>query len=70
MICPNLNGPLCTTCKLGGLIRCPMLGTPLPLVEGERTKVEMKRRIYPDYRQLDDSEAMKIWKFINGERTD
>ena len=43
MICPNLNGPLCTTCKLGGLIRCPMLGTPLPLVDGERPEVIKKK---------------------------
>ena len=27
---------LCTTCLLGGLLRCPSIGTPLPLVEKEK----------------------------------
>jgi hypothetical protein len=46
MICPNHNGPLCTTCRLGGLTRCPYDGkTALPLVENERPKVS--RRVYP-----------------------
>lgn len=30
---------LCLTCKLGGLIRCPELGVPLPLVQDEKPKV-------------------------------
>jgi hypothetical protein len=48
VICPNHNGPLCTTCRLGGLIRCPVLGVPLPLVEGERPSVIVKPTIiYP-----------------------
>lgn len=48
MICPNHSGPLCTTCRLGGLIRCPVLGTPLPLVEDERPQISVKPSIvYP-----------------------
>lgn len=43
MTCPNHNGPLCTTCRLGGLIRCPVMGVPLPLVEGERLGVYRDR---------------------------
>lgn len=64
-ICPNNNGPLCTTCTLAGLIRCPIMGVPLPLVEGERPKVEQKRRVYPEL-----PEALKAWKYINDRRTD
>lgn len=37
---------LCTTCRLGGLIRCPSLGTPLPLVEGEKPKVIYSRGVF------------------------
>jgi hypothetical protein len=46
VICPNHNGPMCTTCKLGGLIRCPVLGVPLPLVEGEKPRVDRRRIVY------------------------
>lgn len=51
---------LCTTCRLAGLIRCPSLGTPLPLVEGERPVVEYKAT----------SEALRIWKWVNDGRRD
>ena len=64
-MCPNHNGPLCTTCRLGGLIRCPVLGVPLPLVEGER-----RARLYPDGAAVTLPEALKIWKFINDRRGD
>jgi hypothetical protein len=37
---------MCTTCKLGGLIRCPVLGVPLPLVEGEKPRVDRRRIVY------------------------
>jgi hypothetical protein len=43
--CPNKPGEgLCLTCRLGGLIRCPSLGTPLPLAEAEKPKVVYSRR--------------------------
>lgn len=63
MICPNLNGPLCTTCKLGGLIRCPVLGTPLPLVDGERPAVTKKAvRVYGN--GLTESDRERIYQFL------
>lgn len=37
MKCPGpVLGGMCWTCRLAGLVRCPTLGTPLPLVENER----------------------------------
>jgi hypothetical protein len=54
-ICPNNNGPLCTTCKLGGLIRCPIMGVPLPLVDGERPEVIKKK-------------ATKVWSLTEEQR--
>ena len=42
MTCAAGSRPICTTCGLAGLLRCPGLGTPLPLVEGERVTVERK----------------------------
>lgn len=71
MTCPNHNGPLCTTCRLGGLIRCPVLGVPLPLVEKERAEVTKRTsRLYPDGPAITDSEALRIWKYLNERRTD
>jgi hypothetical protein len=52
--------PLCTTCRLGGLIRCPMLGTPLPLVEGERAKV-----IYRGYFWASAPAGPLLWSNLN-----
>ena len=42
MTCAAGSRPICTTCGLAGLIRCPGLGTPLPLVEDELVRVEHK----------------------------
>jgi hypothetical protein len=76
-ICPNHNGPLCLTCRLGGLIRCPISGTPLPLVENEKPRVIRNKaftaRVWPadgGPTSLSESEALKIWKFINDSRRD
>lgn len=47
MTCARKAGyPLCTTCGLAGLVRCPSLGAPLPLVEDERTKVIYRGHLY------------------------
>lgn len=83
MTCPNHNGPLCTTCKLAGLIRCPLSGVPLPLVDKERPTIKNKAfsvRLWPktgdgvelksapyDHR-IDD--VLRLWKYINEQRTD
>lgn len=46
---------LCTACSLARLIRCPTLGTPLPLVEKERVTVEWKNRItHAELERLDE----------------
>lgn len=67
MTCPSAGSrPLCTTCQLGGLIRCPILGTPLPLVEGERPKVETRKAwppVSPNGMSEMDLEAFrKAWQ--------
>jgi len=62
VICPNHNGPICTTCRLGGLVRCPVLGVPLPLVENERPHVT--------YKHLSESEALRIWRWMSDNRRD
>lgn len=41
-----LTHHMCTTCTLAGLIRCPALGVPLPLVENEKTKVVYRSGAY------------------------
>lgn len=64
-MCPNHNGPLCTTCKLAGLIRCPVLGVPLPLVDGERPEVIRKKAAkvwFPG--ELTEEERMKVYRFL------
>lgn len=61
MTCPNKPGEgLCLTCKLGGLIRCPVLGTPLPLVQNERPKV-----IYRGYFWTATPKGPLLWSQIN-----
>lgn len=65
MICPNHNGPMCTTCLLGGLIRCPVLGVPLPLVEGEKVRVERRRRLWPeDLTGLKPEDQKKLYDLL------
>ena len=63
-MCPGNNGPLCVTCRLGGLIRCPIMGVPLPLVDGERTKVEHKR--VQSWPNPADQEAINRWRRDQG----
>lgn len=47
MTCARRAGyPMCETCTLAGLAGCASLGVPLPLVEAEKTRVEVKR-VYP-----------------------
>lgn len=41
MTCPY-GTVMCTTCRLAKLVRCPALGTPLPLVDKEKPSVEWK----------------------------
>jgi hypothetical protein len=68
-MCAKPKGALCLTCRLGGLIRCPVLGVPLPLVEGERAVVETKaRKLYPNGPELTEGEALKIWKWMSERR--
>ena len=70
-MCAKHDVALCETCRLAGLIRCPVLGVPLPLVEGERAVVETKvRKLYPNGPELTDSEALKIWKWMSERRRD
>lgn len=65
MICPNHNGPMCTTCRLGGLIRCPVRGTPLPLVAHEKVRVERKRRLWPeDLTGMPPEDQKKLYDFL------
>jgi hypothetical protein len=75
-MCPNHNGPLCTTCRLGGLIRCPILGVPLPLVDGEKPRVIRNRafsvRVWPSSgdgvelrsSRLTEAERERIYQFL------
>ena len=65
-MCPGNNGPLCTTCRLGGLIRCPILGVPLPLVDGERTAVKRKpvRVWYAGSGDLTEDERRRIYQWL------
>lgn len=61
MSCLKRQGePLCTTCRLGGLIRCPELGVPLPLVENERPKV-----IYRGYFFAATPQGPLLWTNLN-----
>lgn len=56
MKCPY-GTVMCTTCRLAKLIRCPSLGTPLPLVEGE------KRRVWPD-ESLTQQEREALYRYM------
>jgi hypothetical protein len=61
MSCPNKPGEgLCLTCRLGGLIRCPTLGTPLPLAEAEKPRVTRRPKIVwlPPGASLEDAERI------------
>lgn len=47
MTCARPAGyPMCETCTAAGLVRCPSLGAPLPLVEGEKAKVIYRGHLY------------------------
>lgn len=57
MTCARRAGyPMCETCTAAGLVRCPSLGAPLPLVEGEKYE---KNIVYPPG---DWSQRLDGWK--------
>lgn len=64
MICPNHNGPMCTTCLLGGLIRCPVLGVPLPLVEQERRISRKATRVLAWPLGLPEAEKERVLRYM------
>lgn len=59
MTCPlHEKHPLCTTCRLGGLGECPLRAVRLPLVEGERPVIEVRRRVLPEELSQEDRELL------------
>lgn len=65
-MCPNHNGPLCTTCRLGGLIRCPILGVPLPLVERERLMARKPTKVwFPG--ELTEEQKLAVYQLMRNQ---